>query len=190
MPRWEPNALERLHTAAIELFAEQGYDATTAAGIAERAGLAKSTFFRHFPDKREVLFFGQEALNGLLAAVVADAPADATPLEAVGAALEATGVAFGPQRWEAVRRRQEIIDAHPELRERELLKREAMTGTMATALRGRGVPEPVASLAAQLGDLALARAYTRWLDPASTSAFGELTRQALDELRSAAAALG
>jgi AcrR family transcriptional regulator len=190
MARWEPNALERLHVAAIALFAERGYDATTAVEIAERAGLAKSTFFRLFPDKREVLFLGQEALNGLLAGAITDAPPRATPLEAVGAALEATGAVFGPQRWKAVRRRQAIIDAHPELRERELLKRAAMTDAMAAALRGRGVTDPVASLAAELGDLALARAYARWLDTASKSTFGELTRQALDELRRAATALG
>lgn len=190
MARWEPNTLERLHRAAVELFAEQGYDGTTAAEIAERAGLAKSTFFRHFPDKREALFLGQETLNDLLSGAVAAAPAEATPLSAIDAALSAAGTVFAPQRRESVRQRQAIIDAHAELRERELLKRASLTEALADALRRRGVPEPAANLAAQFGELALSIAYIRWLGPATESEYGELAHQALDELRRAAATLG
>jgi AcrR family transcriptional regulator len=190
MPRWEPNALERLHSAAVELFAERGYDNTTAAEIAERAGLAKSTFFRHFPDKREALFLGQDAFNDLLAGAITAAPRGATPMAAVGAALDAAATVFGPERHTSARQRQTIINAHTELRERELLKRAALTEALAGALRGRGVPDPAASLAAQFGDLALAMAYSRWLDPANESGLGELARQALDELRKATAVLG
>lgn len=190
MPRWEPNALERLHLAAVELFTQRGYDNTTAAEIADRAGLAKSTFFRHFPDKREVLFFGQEAWNELLSGAVAGAPAGASPLAAIGAALDAAGVVFAPQRRESARQRQAIIEAHGELRERELLKRATLTESLAEALRRRGVPEPAASLAAQFGDLALAMAYPRWLGHSTELGYGELARQALDELRGATAMLG
>ncbi|MER6872101.1 helix-turn-helix domain-containing protein, partial [Amycolatopsis sp. NPDC000673] len=87
MARWEPGARERLVVAAVDLFAEQGYDATTVAQIAERAGVTKSTFFRHFPDKRELLVAGQETLSRLLAEGIADAPADSSPLEAVAGGL-------------------------------------------------------------------------------------------------------
>jgi AcrR family transcriptional regulator len=174
----------------MELFAEQGYDRTTAAEIAARAGLAKSGFFRHFPDKREVLFFGQELLSDSLGETIAAAPADATPLAAVCSALESLEVAFQPERREAARTRQAIIDAHPELRERELVKRSAMTAMLATALRRRGVPGPAAQLAAEIGDIALHAAYIRWLTPGREARFGELTRQALDEFRAATAALG
>src|SRR6202044_890054 len=98
MARWEPGARERMVLAAVDLFTEQGYDATTVAQIAQRAGVTRSTFFRHFPDKREVLAAGQDALCQLLAAGIADAPSSATPLEAVGAGLEAASQAFTPER--------------------------------------------------------------------------------------------
>src|ERR1700749_23939 len=87
MARWEPGATQRLVVAAVDLFTEQGYDATTVAQIAERAGVTKSTFFRHFPDKRELLVAGQETLSRLLAEGIAEAPGGASPLEAVAAGL-------------------------------------------------------------------------------------------------------
>src|SRR6516162_6467851 len=89
MGRWEPDARGRLAKAAMVLYAEQGFERTTVAEIAARAGLTERTFFRHFADKREVLFYGMERLRGLLARAVADAPASAAPMELVGAAFEA-----------------------------------------------------------------------------------------------------
>lgn len=100
MARWEPGARERLVLAAVDLFTELGYDATTVAQIAERAGVTKSTFFRHFPDKRELLAAGQEALSQLLTEGIAEAPAGATPLEAVAAGLERASSAMGPMNRE------------------------------------------------------------------------------------------
>src|ERR1700749_4745870 len=88
MARWQPGATQRLVVAAVDLFTEQGYDATTVAQIAERAGVTKSTFFRHFSDKRELLVAGQETLSRLLADGITEAPANASPLEAVAAGLE------------------------------------------------------------------------------------------------------
>src|SRR6476659_10977593 len=96
MARWEPVARQRLVLAAVELFSEQGYDATTVAQIAERAGVTKSTFFRHFPDKRELLVAGQEVLSRLLAEGIAEAPETASPLEAVAAGLDRASSAMGP----------------------------------------------------------------------------------------------
>src|SRR4051812_44333589 len=95
MARWEPGARERLVVAAVDLFTEQGYDATTVAEIAERAGVTKSTFFRYFPDKRELLVAGQETLSRLLVEGIAEAPDGAGPLEAVAAGLERAGSAIG-----------------------------------------------------------------------------------------------
>src|SRR6516164_5199624 len=95
MGRWEPGARERLVVAAVDLFTEQGYDATTVTQIAERAGVTKSTFFRHFPDKRELLVAGQETLGRLLAEGIAEAPEGASPLEAVAAGLERVSSAMG-----------------------------------------------------------------------------------------------
>src|SRR2546429_6269077 len=100
MPRWEPGARERMVLAAVDLFTEQGYDATTVAQIAERAGVTKSTFFRHFPDKRELLVAGQEMLSRLLAEGIAEAPQTAGPLEAGAARLERAASAVGPMKRE------------------------------------------------------------------------------------------
>src|SRR5438445_13237059 len=100
MPRWEPGARERMVLAAVDLFTEQGYDATAVAQIAERAGVTKSTFFRHFSDKRELLAAGQETLSRLLADGITEAPADATPLQAVAAGLERASSAMGPTNRE------------------------------------------------------------------------------------------
>ncbi|HWD65042.1 MAG TPA: helix-turn-helix domain-containing protein [Solirubrobacteraceae bacterium] len=189
MPRWEPDAQERLVGAALELFVEQGYDNTTVAQIAEHARLTKSSFFRHFPDKREVLFAGQDIFLKLPADAIASAPPDAQPLEAVGAALEALAGVFTPERHPFASTRQAVIAANSELQEREALKRADFASAMRRALRRRGVPEPSATLAAELGILAFRAAFVRWADPANDREFGELARQALQELQAAGAAL-
>jgi AcrR family transcriptional regulator len=184
MARWEPNAPERLSKAALELFAERGYENTTVIDIAQRAGLTKSTFFRHFQDKREVLF-GGSALAGLLAEAVAGAPEDCAPLEAVAFALEAVGgKVFTAERREFSAQRRSVIEAHPELREREALKGLALTAAMTEALRQRGVPELAARVAAELGALAMKIAYERW-SLAEQGDFGEAARRALDEVLAA-----
>ena len=190
MGRWEPNARERLAGAALELFAERGYEGVTVAEIAERAGLAKSTFFRHFADKREVLCGGPDGLGRVLTDAIVGAPDTATPIAAVGAALDAAALAFGPERRPWVRKRQEVIEDNNDLRERELLKRAALREAMADALRKRGAPDPAASLAAELGGLALHNALARWIAPAEDRGFADLAHEELDGLRAAAAALG
>ncbi|MFC5829025.1 TetR/AcrR family transcriptional regulator [Nonomuraea insulae] len=189
MGRWEPNARERLGRSALELFLERGYESTTAAEIAERAGLAKSTFFRHFADKREVLFGGQDRLNRLFIDAVTGVPDSATPLDAVAAALDAVAAAFGPEQRAFVRQRHAVISGNSDLRERELLKLAALTAVMADTLRERGVPDPAASLAAELGSLAFRNAHARWIDPANQQDFPDLARQELNELKAATATL-
>jgi AcrR family transcriptional regulator len=185
MARWRPNAPERLAQAALELFAERGYENTSVIDIAQRAGLGKTTFFRHFPDKREVLF-GDGTMNGVLVDAVAAAPSDVGPLEAVAQALDAVGKRFfPPERREAVARRRAVIAASPELREREALKGLGLTASMVDALGRRGIPALTARVAAELGALALAITYERWSDPASTDDFGELARRALGEVQAA-----
>src|ERR687888_491425 len=121
MSRWQPNARGRLEAAAPELYLERGFEQTTVAEIARRAGLTERTFFRHFADKREVLFGGAGALQELLVSEVASAPDSAAPLDAVAAALEAAG-ALLQERREFARQRQTIITANAELQERELIK--------------------------------------------------------------------
>ncbi|WP_410593184.1 helix-turn-helix domain-containing protein [Amycolatopsis sp. lyj-23] len=184
MARWEPNAPERLSRAALELFAERGYENTTVIDIARRAGLTKSTFFRHFQDKREVLF-GNGTLASVLGAAVAAAPSPVDPFEAVALGLEAMGrEAFTASRREFSVQRRAVIEAHPELREREALKGLALTAAVVDALRERGVGELPARVAAELGALAMKIAYERWSD-GEVEEFGAAARVALEEVRAA-----
>jgi AcrR family transcriptional regulator len=192
MARWEPGARERLVVAAVDLFTEQGYDATTVTEIAERAGVTKSTFFRHFPDKRELLVAGQETLSRLLAEGIADAPADVSPLQAVAAGLERASAEMGPQNRELGPRLKAAVAASTELQERDALKSVGMAAAMTTALLGRGVPETTAHLASEMGVLAFKQGYARWAEGVRSDDDG-LARHALDvleELRTSAAALG
>lgn len=187
MARWKPNASERLVVAAIDLFAERSYENTTVIEIAERAGLTKSTFFRYFPDKREVLF-GGDAMAVLLAEGIAAAPIAATPLEAVANALDVIGLeVFTPDRREFGARRRAVIADNPELQEREALKGLALTASMIDALKRRGAPDLTSWVAADLGALTLKIAYERWSDAANCDEFGEVARRTLSELRAASA---
>jgi AcrR family transcriptional regulator len=187
MPRWQPNARERLVLAALDLFAEHGYENTTVIEIAERAGLTKSTFFRHFPDKREVLF-GRGTMSIMLVEAITVAPDGATPLQAVAEAFDAAGrEVFTPAQRSFVARRRAVIAANPELREREALKGLGLTASMVDALKQRGVPDLTARVAAELGALAFAITYDRWTDPANDETFSDLARQTLKELHTASA---
>src|SRR3978361_1703155 len=115
MGRWVPGAPGRLQRAAFELFAERGFEQATVAEIAARAGLTERTFFRHFADKREVLFAGQDALTAQIVEALADAPAELSALDAAVIAVEASAEVLG-DRPDGPRARQVVIDAHPELR--------------------------------------------------------------------------
>ncbi|GGF39486.1 TetR/AcrR family transcriptional regulator [Subtercola lobariae] len=192
MSRWEPDARERFVAAALELFTDQGYDDTTVAQIAERAGLTKSTFFRHFSDKREVLAAGQETLSRLFAEGISSAPADASPLAAVAAGLANAASAMTPFNRELAPRLEAVIATSSELQERAALKQVGMALAMADALRSRGVTDQVASTAAELGVLAFKGAFAEWIadGPDGTADLAALLRDALDRLRSAVAQLG
>jgi AcrR family transcriptional regulator len=181
MARWEPGARERLVLAAVDLFTEQGYDATTVAQIAERAGVTKSTFFRHFADKREMLFDGSARLQQLFVDAVAGAPADARPLEAVTAGLDAVAAFFVD--LEHSRGRQAIIDSDASLQERELIKMSRLSNAIAEALRARGVTEPAASLLGQSGIGVFHVAFVRWVAPGNTRGYPELMHESLAELK-------
>lgn len=192
MARWEPGARERLVVAAVDLFAEQGYDATTVAQIAERAGVTKSTLFRHFPDKREILVAGQETLSRLLAEGISEAPAAASPLEAVAAGLQRVSEAMGQMSRDLGPRMKAAIAASTELQERDALKSVGLAAAMTAALIDRGVADPAAQLAAELGVLAFKRGYTQWSieERDSEHQLAHYTLAALDELRAASASLG
>jgi AcrR family transcriptional regulator len=186
MGRWEPNARGRLEQAALALYGERGFERTTVAEIAQRAGLTERTFFRHFADKREVLFGGTAELQELLADAVAGAPESAAPIDAVSAALDAIVVVFA-ERHERARQRQAVIAAHAELRERELIKLAALAEAVAGALRRRGVPDLTASLAAEAGLAAFRVAFERWVAEPGQPDLARLIKESLDELKTVTA---
>jgi AcrR family transcriptional regulator len=186
MARWEPNARERLQQAALELYGEGGYEQTTVAEIAKRAGLTERTFFRYFADKPEVLFYGSQALQESIVTRVASARASETPLEAVTSALEATAEFFHGVRDYSVKR-QAVIEANPGLRERELIKMAKLAGAIAVALRARGVGEPAATLAAEAGIAAFKTAFQRWVSEPQQRDFAALIRQSINDLKAVAA---
>jgi len=166
--RWEPGARERLSAAALELVDEQGFDDTTTAQVAARAGLSERTFFRHFADKREALFAGGDRFEAAYVdAVVAAAPG-ASPWEVLVAGLAGGATFFSEERREHSRRRDRVISSHPALRERELLKLAALAGSVAAAMRERGIAEPTATLAAESCVTVFRIAFERWLRPDET----------------------
>jgi AcrR family transcriptional regulator len=192
MARWQPGARERLVVAAVDLFTEQGYDSTTVAQIAERAGVTRSTLFRYFPDKRDILAAGQNTLSHLLAEGIAEAPLDASPLEAVAAGLDRVSSAMGSVNRELGPRMKAAVAASAELQERHILKSVGLAAAMTTALIDRGVPDATAHLAAELGVLAFTRGFAQWTegDRDNENELVHYTLAALNELRAATASLG
>lgn len=186
MARWKPDARSRLEQGALELYSERGFEQTTVAEIAARAGLTERTFFRHFADKREVLFGGAKALQELLVKKVAEAPDSVAPIDAVATALEAVEF-FSPERREYARQRQSIISANAELQERDLMKLASLSAALAEVLRGRGVGDPAAGLTADAGMAIFKVAYECWIDETNQRGFRQLVRTALDDLRAVTA---
>ena len=171
----------RLREAALELFREHGYDRTTAAGIAARAGVTERTFFRHFPDKREVLFDGEAKVRAALTTGIAEAPSELGPIAMMFRAFRAFAPLLEANRAYSEPRHQ-VIATTPALHERELAKVAALTDALACALRARGVAELSAMLAAEAGMVAFMQASLAWLNDPEVS-FGERLERAGRELK-------
>ncbi|MFD6174815.1 TetR/AcrR family transcriptional regulator [Streptomyces coeruleorubidus] len=186
MGRWEPNARGRLAKAALELYSERGYEQTTVAEITKRAGLTERTFFRHYADKREVLFDGSDILKELFASAVAEAPESAAPIDLIAAGLEAVSTAFVDRR-EHFRQRQAVIMANAELQERELIKLASMSAALAGALHRRGVAKPAASLTAEAGIAVFKVGFERWIAANEEREMSQLMQESLDELKAVTA---
>ncbi len=186
MGRWEPDARGRLAQAAFALYGERGFEQTTVAEIAARAGLTERTFFRHFADKREVLFAGADALRELLVDTVANAPASAAPIDAAAAGIEAAG-ALIQEGEELARARQAIIAASEELRERELIKLASLASALAEALRRRGVEDPAASLTAEAAIAVFRIAFERWVSETGRQDLPQIIRESLEQLKAVTA---
>jgi AcrR family transcriptional regulator len=180
MVRWEPDASGRLRAAALELYVERGFEQTTVADIAARAGLTARTFFRYYADKREVLFAGSEAVNEAVTKALAEAPDSAAPMAAVARALDAVGELITDHEFS--RRRQAVIVANAELRERELIKLASLSDTLAEGLRRRGVEEPAARLAAETGIAVFRVAFERWVAQPRDRGLRKFMGESFDQL--------
>jgi AcrR family transcriptional regulator len=187
MGRWQPDSRGRLQEAALALYSERGFDQTTAAQIAARAGLTERTFFRHFADKREVLFGESALLQDRIVAGVVGAPAADGPLDAVSKGLDAAAAMLGEFRRDLARQRQAVIAANPELHERELSKLADYATTVAAALRQRDVSEWQATLAAEAGMTVLRVALERWASGDDGHDLGTIMRDSVAELRAVTA---
>ena len=172
----------------MDLFAENGYEETTVAQIADRAGLNRATFFRHFADKREVLFGGEDVLAELFAEGVRAAAQDATLTECLQAALAAAGSLMTPRQRAKAAQRVLVVAASTEVRERGLLKRARIATSINAALRERGTDELTARLGTEVVMLAFTIALERWLG-SDQQPFAVHAEAALDDLRSRVAEL-
>jgi AcrR family transcriptional regulator len=180
--RWEPGAPQRLQRAALALFAARGFEQTTAAEIAQSVGLTERTFFRHFSDKREVLFHGQERLVRSFVQGAAAAPDGASPIEVVVAALHGSADFFTDEQRPHSRTRQAVIDQNPALQERELHKLATLGATLAEALRARGVGDLAADVAAQTGITIFGIAFARWIREGEERSLADIETDVLHEL--------
>lgn len=167
----------------MELYSKRGFEETTVAEIAARAGLTERTFYRHFADKREVLFAGSDQLKEAIVSALAAAPAAARPIDAVAVGLEAAGQYFTAERRDYSQRRQAIINANPELRERELIKLASLGAAIAETLRRRGVQDPAASLSAEAGMGLFRVAFERWVDKSNEQNWSALVNESLGHLK-------
>ncbi|GAA4832535.1 TetR/AcrR family transcriptional regulator [Saccharopolyspora rosea] len=187
MARWEPGAAERLQQAALELFATRGFEQTTATEIAQSVGLTERTFFRHFSDKREVLFHGQQVLVEAFLSGVDAAPPEASPIEVVAAALRSAASFFPDEHRSRSRARHSVIDQNPALRERERHKLASIAAAVADALRARGVDELAATLAAESGITVFRIAFAQWIREDEHRSLDDIAAQVLRELLTLAA---
>lgn len=184
MPRWGPDSEDRLHRAAMQLILERGYDGVTVAEIAEHAGLTKRSFFRHYADKREVVFAGSADFQRGVVDGVRSAPAGTGPVDAVVGALARGGAVL--TGWgEPVRLRHRMVAASPELRERELIKLDALTTAITGALRDRGVEELTAELVARAGVAAFTTAFRLWAEDGDPRDLATILDGVVETLRGA-----
>jgi AcrR family transcriptional regulator len=183
MGRWEPDARGRMVLAALDLYADLGYEQTTVQDIAARAGVTERTFFRHFADKREVLFVGSQDLVDAVVAGVDAQPDGLDPLDVAGRAMVAAAAVL-QDRHDFARTRSRVVAANSSLLERELLKLDTLTAALAETLRARGVPPQAARLAAGAGVTVFHQGFAAWVaDDAPDADLARCIASALDELR-------
>jgi len=148
----------------MELFLSKGFADTTVPEIADRAGLTTRTFFRHFADKREVLFSAEADFPDVVSGVLADAPSDLTPLELVEFGLTRLAAFRFDDLREFLRVRRSIIVTDVGLQERELRKNAGLGDVIRESLASRGYDSLAGSIAARLAVALFTLSLDRWLD--------------------------
>ena len=189
MPRWEPNAQQRLKLAALDLYATRGYHDTTVGDIASHAGVTSRTYFRYFPDKREILFGGADELRNRIERALRDAPANLPPSDATLQAMSSCDDLFQPSEHEHLRQRDAIIRSADELQEREARKLASIAAVMAAGLVERGFGKDDAQLVADLALVVFKQASRLWMDEPATS-YAILLRRAAAQARTILTASG
>ncbi len=180
MPRWEPDAPERLERAALELFAERGFEQTTVPEIAERAGLTTRSFFRHFADKREVLFRGTDEVPDRVAGLLREAPRSLSVIEMLSWGIETMAQNFFEGHRDELQARRAIVETDPGLQERDLRKQSDVAEAIARALEGDGLDQLSAAVAGKLAIAISSTAIARWLDAADDRPLVAHVREARD----------
>jgi AcrR family transcriptional regulator len=183
--RWRPDARERLKLAALELFAEQGFAATTVPEITARAGLTTRTFFRHFADKREVLFADDAEVPAFAAQLMAEAPASAEPMTLILEGLRTVAETRFEPRKAALRERRALVGSDEGLRERELRKRAALSEAVRAGFLARGLDSARAALLAETCVTLMTVAVAEWLDRDDDRKLYDIMLDALAALRDA-----
>jgi AcrR family transcriptional regulator len=149
-------ARNRIIEAADALFAERGFDGVSVTDIAERAEVGRTTFFRHFVDKTEVVFAKEQAMFDAIADAASAVWAPAQSVDSLADALgaleplvlhlcrQATADLASYQRHTL------LLDAHDELRAREALKHQYISSELAEVLLEHDASPAIATLAAHL----------------------------------------
>ncbi|WP_328320473.1 TetR/AcrR family transcriptional regulator [Kribbella sp. NBC_00382] len=184
MSRWQPDARERLERAALDLFAQQGFAATTVPEITARAGLTTRTFFRHFADKREVLFSGEEEVPGLVTQMMADTPAAIDPVTLIVEGLKTIAETRFEGRLDELREKRQIIQTDESLRERNLRKLAALRDAIRAGFVKRGEDPLTATLLAEISVTLLNVSLNEWLDQTDDRPLFDIVLDTLESLQS------
>ncbi|MGY1733495.1 TetR/AcrR family transcriptional regulator [Geodermatophilus sp. SYSU D01045] len=165
---------------AVALFATQGYAATSTGQVAAAADVSRSTLFRLFADKEDLLFGLEDDLLAAAATAVADAPSGLSPWAALRAAAVAIAGQVAPLR-DLLLAREQVVAGVPALRSRAAAKLRRWEAALADGLAARGVPPGDALLLAKLVVACFEVAQAGWL-AGEAGDLPDLLTAALDRL--------
>ncbi|WP_033342668.1 TetR/AcrR family transcriptional regulator [Catenuloplanes japonicus] len=183
MSRWPTDARERLRQAALALFAEQGFAATTVPEITARAGLTTRTFFRHFADKRAVLFVDDDEVTSMVAVLMAETPAEVEPMTLIREGLRTLAETRFEGRRSELRERRTLVNSDESLRERDLRKRATIAESVRAGLAARGLAPARAALLGEVSAGVLSLSIEEWLDSSDNRTLDAIIHDMFETLR-------